>query len=84
MAVLDLIGSALKLTGNILTFIQDSRGWKIQKKVENLIEEIRDEEKKPGHLKDDGRLDDLHDELRDTVQLFSSYLNSQEIPVKNI
>jgi len=84
MAVLDLIGSALKLTGNILTFIEDSRGWKIQKKVENLIEEIRDEEKKPAHIKDDGRLDDLHDQLGDTVSVFSSYLDGQEIQPKDL
>jgi len=84
MAVLDLIGSALKLTGNILTFIQDSRGWKIQKKVEDIIEEIRYEDKKPAAQKDDGRLDDLHDELSDTIRVFSSYLGSQEIPPKDI
>jgi len=84
MPVLDLIASALKLTGNILTFIQDSRGWKIQKKVENLIGEIRYEEKKPSSQKDDGRLDDLHDELRDTLRVFSSYLNSQEIQSKDL
>jgi len=84
MPVLDLIGSTLKLTGNILTFIQDSRGWKIQKKVENLIGEIRYEEKKPAAQKDDGRLDDLHDELRDTISLFGSYLDSQKIQFKDL
>ena len=82
MPVLDLIGSALGLTSQILKFIEDSRGWNIKKDIEDLLEEINAQEKVTGHLRDDQKLDELRDALTIKVSMFSSYLAGSKIVVR--
>ena len=58
VSVLNLISTAVGLTGTILKFISDNRGYKIKKEIEDLIVEITAIEKVEGHLRDDQKLDD--------------------------
>ena len=82
MDVLSLIGSALGLTGEILKYIKDSRGWEVKKDIEKLLEEINAQEKVTGHLRDDQKLDELRDALTIKVSMFSSYLAGSKIVVR--
>ncbi len=79
MGILDLINSTLELTGTVLNFISDSRGWAIKKEVEDLLEKINEQEKMESHLRDNQMLDDLYDAVDLKLRLFSSYLKAQDI-----
>ena len=83
MSVINLIGSALSLTGQILKFVEDNRGWKIKKEIEDLLEEINEQEKMETHLQDNQLMDELHDTLTLKLSLFSSYLGTQTIQRKD-
>jgi len=76
---MEMIGSALGLTTTILKYIQDSRGYEIKKDIESLMEQINEQETLEGHLRDDGKLNDLYDALSIKLQLFSTFLSSQDI-----
>jgi len=82
VSVLNLISTAVGLTGTILDFIKDNRGYKIKKDIEDLIVEIIKIEKVEGHLRDDQKLDELKDTLTLKVSMFDSYLSSVKIPEK--
>jgi len=83
MSVTSLIGSALELTGQILQFVSDNRGWKIKKEIETLLEEINVQETLEGDLRDDQALDELRDALNIKLRLFSSFLAGQDFQSKN-
>ena len=82
MGILDLINSTLELTGTVLNFISDSRGWAIKKEVEDLLEKINEQEKMESHLRDNQMLDDLYDAVDLKLRLFSSYLKAQGVQGK--
>jgi len=82
MPVIDLISTTLNLTGQILKFIEDNRGWKIKKEIEDILGEINELETMETHLRDSQLLDNLHDRLNLKLGLFSSYLGTQVVQQK--
>ena len=83
MPVIDLISTTLNLTGQILKFIEDNRGWAIKKEIEDILEEIHEQETIETHLRDNQLLDNLHDRLNLKLGLFGTYLSTQTIQQKN-
>ena len=84
MDVLSLIGSALGLTGEILKYIKDSRGWEVKKDIEKLLEDINVQENIQGDLRDDQGLAELYDALDIKLRLFSSFLSAQSVREEDI
>jgi len=82
--ILSLIGSALGLTGTILKYIKDSRGWEIKKDIENLLEKINVQENIQGDLRDDQGLAELYDALNIKLRVFSSFLSTKSIREEDI
>ena len=83
MGWIELVVQALKLTGNVLSFVQDSRGWKMKKEIEDLLEDIRIQENTIGPLRDDQFLDEHRDIITAKLELFNSYISSEDFQSKD-
>ncbi len=83
MGWIELVVQALKLTGNVLNFVQDSRAWKMKNEIEDLLEDIRKQEQTIGPLRDDQFLDEHRDILTTKLELFNRYLQSPDFQSKN-
>jgi len=78
VAVLELISQAVGLTDTVLRFIDKNRDYRLKKKVEDLITEIREEENKLPEHRDDQKIVDLHDILIVKLRLFQQHLLSAQ------